>query len=144
MSRLAELFGDGLTFIYLSIAAFFAFIMNLLRTGYAKHRASFGMRLCEAMMCSMLASAITMLAHLHLGLGYEYAMPVGVFTGYLGSDFISATLIGWIKYRKLGMPEDRRRYEDPFLEPDFYETNANNSDTSSASGVPSQDRTHRK
>lgn len=60
-------------------------------------------------MCSMLASSLTMLAHLHLEMGIEYAMPVGTLVGYLGSDFISAVLIGWIKYRRLGFPDDLER-----------------------------------
>ena len=109
MNRIIDAFGEQVVMLYLLCAGACAFVMSLLRSVYLESRKSFKVRLCEAFMCSMLASAVTMLAHLHLGLSYSYAMPIGTIIGYLGADFISAVLIGWLKYKRLGFPDEQTR-----------------------------------
>lgn len=87
---------------YLSGSGLSGFVMALLRTG-GFTRKNLRMRLAEAFMCSMLSSAITMGAHTY-GLSYEWAIPIGTFVGFVGTDIIRALLVGAAEWLKLKYP----------------------------------------
>ena len=87
---------------YLSGSGLSGFVMALLRSG-GFTRKNLRMRLAEACMCSMLSSAITMGAHAY-GFSYEWAIPIGTFTGFIGTDIIRAFLAGIIEWLKLKYP----------------------------------------
>lgn len=98
-------FFDALASAPLALSFCAAFVTAFVRMTMQQRRSSIISRLCEAFLCSMLASAITQLAVLEFGLTYDYALAIAVFTAFLGTEFISSILIGIIKYRHFGRPD---------------------------------------
>lgn len=66
------------------------------------------MRLSEAFMCSMLSSALTIMALHHFDVTEYIALPISVFCGFLGTDFIKSLLLGVIEYKSIKIKRDSK------------------------------------
>lgn len=94
MHRLA----DMAMAVHLFLMALVGFGVAFLRVGMQHKRTSFKVRISEALMCAFLSSAICQFCYLYFDISHEYGMPISVFIGFLGSNFVNAVLIGAIKY----------------------------------------------
>lgn len=95
-------------FTYIIGGSVAAFIMAMLRSG-GFTRKNLRIRLSEAFMCSMLSSALTIIALHHFDVTEYVALPISIFCGFLGTDFIKSILVGWIEYKniKISKREDK-------------------------------------
>ena len=75
-------------FIYLLIGAGCSFVMAYLRSV----KRTFAAKICEALTCSMLSSALILIAEYYLHWPLELGVAIGTFVGFLGSDYISAKI----------------------------------------------------
>lgn len=88
---------------YTTAGGVMAFVMALLRSGgFTKKRLA--VRLTDACMCSMLSSAITLFCVEYWGLSYVYGVPIGTFVGFVGTDFISTLIKGWVAAKTNNLP----------------------------------------
>lgn len=93
-------FEENSEVVYLGAGSFFAFCMALLRSAkYTKKH--FITRLTEALMCSMLASALVIGLVEYFHVSFIWAIPVGTFIGFVGTDFIHAVIVGLVEYHAL-------------------------------------------
>lgn len=100
---------------YLLGGSLASFIMALLRSG-GFTRKNFRVRLSEAFMCSMLSSSLTMVAIHHFDANEYIAMPISVFCGFLGTDYLRALLIGFIEWLKsyFNINTDKKKDTDKY------------------------------
>lgn len=75
-------------FIYLLIGAGCSFVMAYLRSV----KRTFAAKICEALTCSMLSSALILISEYYLHWPLELGVAIGTFVGFLGSDYISAKI----------------------------------------------------
>ena len=75
-------------FIYLLIGAGCSFVMAYLRS----MKRTFAAKICEALTCSMLSSALILIAEYYFKWPLELGVAIGTFVGFLGSDYISAKI----------------------------------------------------
>lgn len=92
-------------FAYILGGSVAAFIMAMLRSGGFSKK-NLRMRLSEAFMCSMLSSALTIMALHHFDVTEYIALPISVFCGFLGTDFIKSLLVGWIEYKNIRIKKE--------------------------------------
>ena len=74
--------------IYLMIGAACSFVMAYLRSTKRK----FMVKICEALTCSMLSSALILISEYYFHWPLELGVAIGTFVGFLGSDYISAKI----------------------------------------------------
>lgn len=100
-------FEENSEVVYLGAGSLFAFLMAFLRSAkYTKKH--FRTRATEGVMCAMLGSAITMGITEYWNLSNFWAMPIGIFIGFLGTDFIHAVIIGLVEYYSLKVKEKNK------------------------------------
>ena len=71
-------------FIYLLIGTGCSFVMAYLRSV----KRTFAAKICEALTCSMLSSALILISEYYLHWPLELGVAIGTFVGFLGSDYI--------------------------------------------------------
>ena len=99
-------FKDYREIYYLTVGGFMAFFMALMRTGGFTRR-HLTMRCSEAIMCSMLASAITISSNVWFAWPYELGTPIGAFVGFIGTDFIRIIIKGYVRSRTVKTKENQ-------------------------------------
>lgn len=82
---------------YLAVGGGLAFVMAFLRS-LKFSRKSIALRLVEACMCSMLGTAITIGVVKYGNLDWEWAIPISIFIGFIGTDAIHVAIVGWLEY----------------------------------------------
>lgn len=82
-------------FIYLLIGAGCSFVMAYLRSV----KRTFAAKICEALTCSMLSSALILISEYYLQWPLELGVAIGTFVGFLGSDYISAKVKQFINVK---------------------------------------------
>lgn len=82
-------------FIYLLIGAGCSFVMAYLRSV----KRTFAAKICEALTCSMLSSALILISEYYLHWPLELGVAIGTFVGFLGSDYISAKVKQFINVK---------------------------------------------
>ena len=75
-------------FIYLLIGTGCSFVMAYMRS----MKRTFAAKICEALTCSMLSSALILISEYYLHWPLELGVAIGTFVGFLGSDYISAKI----------------------------------------------------
>lgn len=82
-------------FIYLLIGAGCSFVMAYLRSV----KRTFAAKICEALTCSMLSSALILISEYYFHWPLELGVAIGTFVGFLGSDYISAKVKQFINVK---------------------------------------------
>lgn len=74
--------------LYLFIGSASAFVMAILRSA----KKSFWAKIAEGITCSMISSALIIVAEYYCKLPLELSAAIGTFVGFLGSDYISTKI----------------------------------------------------
>ena len=91
--------------IYLMIGAACSFVMAYLRSV----KRTFAAKICEALTCSMLSSALILISEYYLHWPLELGVAIGTFVGFLGSDYISLKIKQVINLKVGGKSDDESK-----------------------------------
>lgn len=90
-----------------------SFMMAILRS-MKYTRKKFILRLVEAVMCSMLSSAISIGIVQYFQVSFIWSIPIGTLVGFVGTDVIHSAIVGWIEYRAMKMREKLKQMGEQF------------------------------
>lgn len=91
--------------IYLLIGTVCSFVMAYLRSTKRKFMA----KICEALTCSMLSSALILISEYYFKWPLELGVAIGTFVGFLGSDYISLKIKQVINLKVEGKSDDESK-----------------------------------
>lgn len=101
---------------YLAAGGGCAFVMAILRT-QKWTRKRFALRLVEGAMCSMLSTAISIALVQYADASFQWSIPLGVFTGFCGTDVVHSAIVGWVEYNALKLSgKDPRKHDSEHTE----------------------------
>ncbi len=81
--------------LYIGLGALMSFVVALLRQ--LKANTKWLTKIVESLTCSFLSTGCSMACHGMFGWSYEYAMPIGIFIGALGSSYVIGIASNWVE-----------------------------------------------
>lgn len=78
-----------------------------LRQAFQLTRKSWKVRVCEALLCSMLSGALTQVILYFTNIPISMSYAISVFCGFLGVDFIRALIVAVLKIKVPNIEKDK-------------------------------------